>query len=309
MDGPNSDSKRMMTSFQQQSANNSNQPTSFGGAGGQFSGQLTPTQQVQHQQHMLQQQQQQHHQQQQQLHLHQQQLQMQQQMQQQQQQQQQQGQNNGQQGQGQGQNPPAQQLANQNPMLARMLAKTPNTLPEEQKMSKIDSLISVTPDVKLPRDLEQKLQPTPALPGHPGQMMPNQQQQQMGPMQMQMQLLPQQQMHQHQMVNLQQQHQLQNHHPQQQHQLQSGGQVPVSQQQQQQLHMNMNMMHLKQQQQQQHMTIPSPGLTGPSSGLPPGQPGAPMSLQQQQFATKSSAIPLGQQLNVTLRPNPQVSVF
>ena len=57
-------------------------------------------------------------------------------------------------------------LAGQNPMLASMLARTPTSLPEE--ISIPTSIISQTPDAKLPRNLEKKLIPTPLHP-HPQQ--------------------------------------------------------------------------------------------------------------------------------------------
>jgi len=53
-------------------------------------------------------------------------------------------------------------LAGQNPMLASMLARTPTSVPEEITIP--TSIISQTPDAKLPRNLEKKLIPTPIHP-------------------------------------------------------------------------------------------------------------------------------------------------
>lgn len=53
-------------------------------------------------------------------------------------------------------------LAGQNPMLASMLARTPTSIPED--ISIPTSIISQTPDAKLPRNLEKKLIPTPLHP-------------------------------------------------------------------------------------------------------------------------------------------------
>jgi hypothetical protein len=50
-------------------------------------------------------------------------------------------------------------LAGQNPMLASMLARTPTSVPEEITIP--TSIITQTPDAKLPRNLEKKLIPTP----------------------------------------------------------------------------------------------------------------------------------------------------
>ncbi|CAG2108313.1 unnamed protein product, partial [Medioppia subpectinata] len=63
-------------------------------------------------------------------------------------------------------------LAGQNPMLASMLARTPTSVPEEITIP--PSMISQTPDAKLPRNLEKKLMnPTQGMPGqhqqHPQQ--------------------------------------------------------------------------------------------------------------------------------------------
>ena len=55
-------------------------------------------------------------------------------------------------------------LAGQNPMLASMLARTPTSIPED--ISIPSSIITQTPDAKLPRNLEKKLIPTPLHP-HP----------------------------------------------------------------------------------------------------------------------------------------------
>lgn len=57
--------------------------------------------------------------------------------------------------------PSHQLLACQNPMLASMLAKTPTSLPEEKIQTIPPSMISSTPDVKLPPNLDKKILPTP----------------------------------------------------------------------------------------------------------------------------------------------------
>ena len=58
-----------------------------------------------------------------------------------------------------------QLLACQNPMLASMLAKTPTSLPEEKIQTIPPSMISSTPDVKLPPNLDKKIIPTPPTTG------------------------------------------------------------------------------------------------------------------------------------------------
>ncbi|XP_075676651.1 uncharacterized protein LOC113796041 isoform X3 [Dermatophagoides pteronyssinus] len=56
-------------------------------------------------------------------------------------------------------------LAYQNPMLASMLAKTPTSLPEEKIQTIPPSMISSTPDIKLPPNLDKKIIPTPPTTG------------------------------------------------------------------------------------------------------------------------------------------------
>ncbi|OTF76477.1 hypothetical protein BLA29_006319 [Euroglyphus maynei] len=152
-----------------------------------------------------------------------------------------------------------QLLACQNPMLASMLAKTPTSLPEEKIQTIPPSMISSTPDVKLPPNLDKKIIPTPPTTGantnqssqmhqtHPNQHLNNLMQ-------------PQQQIQHIQLQIQQQQHHIAQQHAQQQQHLittigpgSSTSMTPIaikSGQQQQQIHYT-NQSQLQQQIKQQ----------------------------------------------------------
>lgn len=165
-----------------------------------------------------------------------------------------------------------QLLASANPMLASMLAKTPTSLSEE-KIDVNPTIISATPDIKLPRDLEHKLQQPISHPLQPPTSV--QSSTHVSQPQIQLQHQPPQPML--------------NHLGPQQQQQQPPNPQQLSQGQMQ--HLQLQLQQQKAQQQQHNL-----GLLGSAN------------VGQQVLATKSTGIP-SQQLNIQLRPNQQVTTF